>query len=439
MHERARVSRQPPLRGAARSEETRAQLHAQDAGHGVVDARHGDCAALDELDGVVDELAPLGGNHEDIDAGVQRLGAAEVAAAGHLADPVPVGHDEPVEAHLPLQDIRDEVAAPVDLALVDVQLLVGPTAERDHHGLCTRAQRAEIALAVDFSQNGLRRRVHSLVPALGGAAVADEVLRGREHASEPAHRAILVLALAGVLEPGHVGRGVRAGDGGILGEPLVRPAPAIVAHYRQGGREGPVLAGDADLLRARTRDPPHQARVVRGAEADVVGEERGAEHVAVPVDRVDPPHDGDLHLAVGRERRVPVGVGEREPGGWRRVLVVVGPRAATVQHRADVILAHLGRGDALDLRLRHLADLLGESHARDHAGDDCLGEGIAPDLAPDPRPVRRSWRQARDLAAARFVVVPGLGPLIARGAHDEDKPDENGRTGRRTPSGRGHA
>ena len=274
-----------------------------------------------------------------------------------------------------------------------------------------------------------------MVPALGGAAIADEVLSRREHALEPAHRAIVVLAR--ILKPGYVGRRVGAGDGGILGEPLVRPAPAIVSHDRQGRREGPVLAGHANLLRGRAGDPAHQAGVVRGAETDVVGEKRRAEHVAVPVDRVDTPHDGDLHRAIGRKRRVPVGVGEREPGGRRRVLVVIGPGPATVQHRPDVILAHLGRGDALDLRLRHLADLLGEGHARDHRGDERLGDGIALDLAPDRGPVRGRRRERRDLAAARLLVLAGLGSLI--GTCDQDKPEENGNTGRGTASESGHA
>ena len=327
----------------------------------------------------------------------------------------------------------DIAAYDAHLALGNPQLLVGPAAEGDHHRLRASTQGPEVTLPVNFPQNGLRRRVHALVPALGGAAVADEVLRGREHAAEATHRAVLAI-IAPALEPIHVGRGVCAGDGGILGEPLVGPAPAIVAHHRQGGREGPVLARDADLLRGRAGDPAHQAGVARGAEADVVREERGAEHVAVPVDRVDPQHDGNLHRAVGGERCVPEGVGEREPGGRRGVLVVVRPGPATVQHRSDVILADLSRGDALDLRLRHLAHLLGEAHARDHRGDDQLGEGIAPDFAPDPGPVAGGRRQRRNLAAARVVVLPGLGSLIAGDSGDQDKPDENRNTGRGTPS-----
>jgi len=69
--------------------------------------------------------------------------------------------------------------------------------------------------------------------------------------------------------------------------------PAIVARTTaRVGREGPVLPGDADLLRGRAGDPAHQARVARGAEADVVREERGNRTRCCSVDRVDPPHDG---------------------------------------------------------------------------------------------------------------------------------------------------
>src|SRR5207302_2358641 len=52
-HERVRVSGESAPRGTARPEETRAHLHAQDAGHGIIDARHGDRTARDELDGVL--------------------------------------------------------------------------------------------------------------------------------------------------------------------------------------------------------------------------------------------------------------------------------------------------------------------------------------------------------------------------------------------------
>ena len=79
---------------------------------------------------------------------------------------------------------------------------------------------------------------------------------------------------------------------------------------------GPV---GARLLGGDVRDSPHQARVTRGAEADVVREDRRAEHVAVAVHGVDPVDQRDPQPGV--------------QGGLLEAVDHVGPRLRRVLRR----------------------------------------------------------------------------------------------------------
>ena len=88
----------------------------------------------------------------------------------------------PSKPILPLRISVIALLAAVQLALVDPELLVRPPVERDHHGLGARGERAVVALAVDVDHLGLGRGVDALVLAALGAAVADEVLGGADHA-----------------------------------------------------------------------------------------------------------------------------------------------------------------------------------------------------------------------------------------------------------------
>src|SRR5690606_14301739 len=77
------------------------------------------------------------------------------------------------------------------------------------------------------------------------------------------------------------GTGVAPGDLRVLAEALVAAAPAVVARHREGGAEGPVGAGDGHLKRGRLADASDQVGIARGAEADVVREDGGADDVVV--------------------------------------------------------------------------------------------------------------------------------------------------------------
>ena len=93
--------------------------------------------------------------------------------------------------------------------------------------------------------------------------------------------------------------GAELGDhGGVFGVAFVGAAPAIVAHHGQGGREVPVEPGDGHFAGRGGADLADQVGVAGGAETDVVGEERGADHVVVAVDRVDAPENRDGGRAV---------------------------------------------------------------------------------------------------------------------------------------------
>src|SRR6185436_17138258 len=108
----------------------------------------------------------------------------------------------------------------------------------------------------DVDEVALGVLVIALVEAVGGAAVADEVLGGREDS---------VQALAvriDVAEALERGLGVPANDGRILGVALVGAAPPVVANHRQRRAERPVLTGGADLGAGRNTDLLDQAGVV---------------------------------------------------------------------------------------------------------------------------------------------------------------------------------
>jgi hypothetical protein len=123
------------------------------------------------------------------------------------------------------------------------------------------------------------------------------------------------------------------------------------------------LPGYADLFRGGGADPLDQRRVVHCAEPDVVREERRADDVRVAVHRVGAPDHRDPDAAVrGVDRGRIERVGRLEPFGRGREVVAAGPAVAAVEHRAEIVLAHVVGGDAAQVRLDQLADLLLERH-----------------------------------------------------------------------------
>ena len=355
-----------------------AQLHAQDAGDGVVDAGLRDFAGLHLGDGVGDEGLPCIRHHHHVDAGVDRLRAAVVLATGHLADAVPVGHHEAVEAHLLLQGHGQQVAGAVHLAVVLAGGDVVPAVERGHHRLHAGLDGTVVPLPVHVDHLRLRDQRIALVLAAVGGAVADEMLGGGDHV------AVLVQQPLHALD---VGGRVFADQRGLGGIALVGASPARVLRDRDGRRERPGHAGGARGLAGGLGDALDQFDVMRGAQADVVREDGGAVDVAVSVHGIGAPDHRHRDLRIRAHRGVVVGIGQRDPILHAGVLVLGRPGTATVQHRADVVLAHFLRCDRLDLRLHHLTDFLLQRHAGQDFGHAGLDGRVLREPAFQCRPV----------------------------------------------------
>ena len=333
-------------------EQAGADLHPQDAPHGVVEPFLGDRAGTHLPERVPVERPPVFRDHEQIEAGLNRVGAVVVAAAGQLAVAVPVADDEAVERHPTLQHVGQQPGVAVHLPAV-------PTAERGHDRLGAGVERGDVGRVVDVEEFLLARPRVSLVNALEGAAVAQEVLRRGDHpllAKE-------VRAADRALEAFDQRARVQGDDLRVFRVALVGAAPAIVPGHGDGRPEVPVQAGGAHLAGRDLADAADQLRIPGRAEPDVVGEDRRADHVVVAVHRVHAPDHRNADTAVrGVGGGFVEGIGQRQPVLRRGMLVVAGKRAAAVQHGAQVEPPHVPRRDGADLRLDDLADLLADGH-----------------------------------------------------------------------------
>ena len=260
-----------------------------------------------------------------------------------------------------------------------------PAAERGHHRLHTRRERADVAGGVDVAQLRLAGQGVALVHTAVGAAVAQEVLGAGDQVLAIEKGA----AVGRPLQALDHGRGVGADDLGILGVALIGPSPAAVAGHGEGRSEVPVLPGHRHLARGHPAQLTHQIGVVGGAQADVVRQQRGADHVVVTVHRVQAPDDRDRHAALGGvHRRFPEGVGKGQPIRRRRALLVAGPAAAAVEDRAEAVGLDLRRRHVVDLGLDDLADLVLDRHCCEELRDRPLDLGIRRHRARHLRPAR---------------------------------------------------
>ncbi len=367
-------------------EQARAQLHAQDAGDRIIDARHRDLPALHLGDGIGDEGLPVIGYHHHVDAGVDRLRTAVVAAARHLGDPVPVGDDETVEAHLLLQRAGQQRFVAVHLAVVDATAAVVPAVERGHHRLHAFAKRTVVALPVHVDHGGLVDQRFALVAAAVGRAIADVVLGGGND--------IAVVAEAPLRTPdiglGEFAYHVRVGGIAFVGAP-----PTWIVRYCQRRREHPVDAGGTHRVCGGPADPLDQRGVAGRAQPDVVREQRGTVDVVVAVHCIGAPDHRDRRARIGGQRGRPIRIGQLQPLRDRGVLVHARPGAAAIEDRADVVLADLVGRDHLDLGLGHLAHLLRQRHLRHDLLHPRLQRSIRPDRAGHMGPVLEAFTGGR--------------------------------------------
>ena len=156
----------------------------------------------------------------------------------------------------------------------------------------------------------------------------------------------------------------------IFGEAFVGAAPPLVLRHGDARTEGPIDAGGANFFGGDSADATDEIGVARAAEADVVREDHGAEHVAVAVDRVDAVDDRNAKPRLeGVLLALVVDIG---PGFEAVALLRIG--AAAAENRADEILFDVAEVvlDVLQLGLGHLADFFVERHLR----DDWLDQGI---------------------------------------------------------------
>ena len=164
----------------------------QDAPDCVVDPRLGNLALVhqlleqrDELDVAV-LLARAVGDHDHVDAGVDRDLDGRLVVVRELVDGRPVGDDESLEPQLLLEHLGEQM-------VIAVHLLAVPAAVRGHDRADAGLDGSDVTGQVNLPKRGLVALGVALVNAAGRSAVAQVVLgagEGRGRGSE-----------AGPLEP----------------------------------------------------------------------------------------------------------------------------------------------------------------------------------------------------------------------------------------------
>ena len=156
-----------------------------------------------------------------------------------------------------------------------------------HHRLNTGADRAYVPLGMDVAQLTLRSAVVPPVHPVGGTAVADEVLGGRDDMTCVQKRRTAHHTLQSADNATSVG----PHDLGVLGVSLVRAPPPVIAHHGHDRGERPIDSGHRDFAGRDRTDALDKVRVVCCAESDVMREQCRADHVVMAVDRIRAPDD----------------------------------------------------------------------------------------------------------------------------------------------------
>ena len=286
-------------------EQAQGELVPQDAPERVVERSGVRVAALERREQRFGEA--VAGRKLDVDPGAEghdgRLGlaAGEAVVRGELIDGEVVGDDGAVEAPRASQDPGEQVL--VGGARHAVELVVAVHHRRQPCGADGRLERMEEDLAKLAVGHVRRRPVH----AAFRRAVADEVLRRRDHARRQIRP----------LQPLDEGRPHACDEVRVLAVGLLGPSPARVAHDVEHGRQ-PLMgarlphldpdpvghrsvqvrlegAGDPDRLRVHRRATSHQA----GADL-LVDDGRDAQPRALD----QPPLQlvGDARHLLGRQR-----------------------------------------------------------------------------------------------------------------------------------------
>ncbi len=353
-------------RRLARLEQAQPHLDPQDPAHRIVQALPGNGAVLRRRQRGGVEALPTVRGHGHVQAGVDGGGAIGRRAALDLSVAVPVADHEATEVHAPLQRVGQ-------VGLVTMHLFAVDAVERGHRGLRTGGDGRGIARGVDADQLGLTDPGVALVTAVGGAAIAQEVLDRGDHVAAIEERWRAHLAL----QPFDHRAGVAGHHRGRFGIALVGASPAIVLRHRHGRREGPLHAGGARFQRGDFADPAQQRRIAGRAQTDVVREQRGADDVALPVHGIDAEqHRNRLAAVRGVHRHRIERIGQRQPFGRRGVVAAARIGIAAGQDRPQAIGAYVLRRQAADIALHQLADLFLHRHGGDQVGEALFQRGI---------------------------------------------------------------
>jgi hypothetical protein len=179
----------------------------------------------------------------------------------------------------------------------------------------------------------------------------------------------LVAAIGRALKPAQHGADIASDERRIGRIALVGAAPAIILRHGDSRGECPVDPGDADLACGHGADAFDQIGIMRRAERDIVRKQRGADDVGMAVDGIGAPQNRNADAArrpIGRGG--PIGIGEAKPVLRGGLVIAARAAVAAIEHRAEVIAAHIvGRG-AADVALHQLADLFLQRHARQKLG-----------------------------------------------------------------------
>ena len=341
-------------------QQTGAVFHAQDSGHGFVEAGHGDRAVVYLPHGCFKQTFPVIRHHVDIEAGEQRLRTVGIGAASDLAVAVPVTHHEAVEAQFVAQHAGQQRFIAVHFAAVD-------RVEAGHDRFHTRPDGSGVGGSVDLLQLLDIAGHFALVDTLIGPAVAEEVLgSGNDMAcAQP-----IGITLA-PLQAFDQRSAQRRDDLRILGIAFIGPAPAIILRHCDGGREVPVDPGDFDLGGGGFADAAYQIGVACRAKADIVREDRSPHHIGMAMHGIGAPHRGDDRLTVRllRDRGEIHLVRELQPFAGFGIFIAIGAAVAAIEIAAETIAAHVFGSEAVNLRLDQLGDLALHAHAGDQIGD----------------------------------------------------------------------
>ena len=219
-------------------------------------------------------------------------------------------------------------------------------------------------------QFGLGNLRVALILAVAGAAVGEEMLGGGGDMEQAEGLAGLQAALQALDHCGGIGFHQR-GIGGIA---FIAAAPAQVLRHGERRGEGPFDARPGDFRRRRPADAADEIGIMGRAKADIVREDGGARHIAVPVHGVHAEEDGDARP--GLERGGAIVLDQLRPGGRIRAFVAIGAAIAAREDGAEWIAGKVGGRHGTDVALHHLADLLFDGHAGKQGGDRLFGRGV---------------------------------------------------------------